>query len=109
MLEKKMEKNGNKGEPRELPGKYHRLASICNLGGMTIVWSTVFFLSIAWHVIILCPCVKSHPLPEVKLVSEGQMPTCNVLTQRDVMPRGMKANKIRPLSLGHPSQENVDH
>ena len=75
-----MEKLRIKESLKSYPETSHPLASTHDPGGRTIVQSAVFFLTIAWHVIILCLCVKSHPLSEEKLVSEGQMRSHDVLT-----------------------------
>lgn len=65
---------------KSYPETPHLLASTHDPGGRTIVLSAVFSLSIAWHVIILCLCVKSRPFSEEKLVSEGQMLSHDTLT-----------------------------
>jgi len=75
-----MEKLRIKESLKSYPEKSHPLASTHDPGGRTVVWSLVFCLFIAWHVIILYLCVKSLPLSEEKPVSERQMPTHHVLT-----------------------------
>lgn len=75
-----MEKLGIKESLKSYPVTSHSLATTHDPSGKTRVQSAVFFLFTAWHVIILCLCMKSCPLSKEKPVSEGQMPTHDVVT-----------------------------
>lgn len=94
---------------RSYPEISHPLASTCDPGGRAVLGSVgwvvlfLFSFSTAWHVIILCLCVKSHPLPNENSAPEGQMPFHSVLTT------GMLHQKETKARLGHRSQENLFH
>lgn len=94
---------------RSYPEISQPLSSTHDPGGRTVLgsvgWVVLLFISfpIAWHVIILCACVKSHPLPKENPAPEGQTPFHGVLTT------GMLHQKDTKARLGHPSQENLFH
>lgn len=84
VLEEKMENLRKKESLRSYPEISQPLANTHGPGGRAVVrsvgWvvSLLFSFSTAWHVIILCLCVKSHPLPKENLAPGG--PFHRVLT-----------------------------
>lgn len=115
VLEEKMENLRKKESLRSYPEISQPLANTRDPGGRAVVrsagWvvSLLFSFSTAWHVIILCLCVKSHPLPKENLAPGGpfhRVLTTGMLHQNKAgasFPGKSVPFLAHPLKLHHPS------